>query len=424
MQIRTLTPAAALLALAVLPLAAHGSTAAAAEPAATVQAEVGGWTAWHGCWRPIGPDAPLNALVCVVPGETPGAVRMISLEDGAVVEETVMHADGTARPVADGGCTGTETATWSRDGRRVFLRTELDCDGVRRLSTGVIALVAENEWVDVQALEVGGQHAARSMRYRAVRADQTPDAVAGRVATGRGLAQESARLHAAAPLDAADVVEASALVAAPVVEALIALRQHGFGLNARTLVELERQGVPASVLDMMVAVSNPQHFAVQEQPRTAQPAQATALRPGVGFYDECRDPYTFRRLSRLECERLMMYGYGYGSGVRRGGFGYSPWGYDPYGWRYGQNPIVVIVQPEREERQGGQMVRGQGYSPGTGASSTGRAAQPRTEGATATGNAGASATSGNTGSTGTSTGRTAVPRTGGGGDGGGDDERI
>jgi hypothetical protein len=419
-----------------IPLAALALVAApasAATPAGTdaVRAETG-WSAWLGCWRPMGDDAPLNAMVCVVPGEAAGSVRMISLEDGSVAGEAVLHADGTPRRVEDGGCTGSERAVWSQDGRRVFLRTELDCDGVRRVSTGVLAMIAENEWVDIQAMEVAGQHATRSVRYRAVRADQVPEAVASLLPAERSLVREAARLHASAPLEAADVVEATSHTAAPVLEALIAMRQRGFGLNARTLVELERQGVPASVLDMMIAVSYPQRFAVQESSREPRMEDATWARPGAAAFADCRDPYTYRRLTRLECERLALYGYGSGLGYGYGSnrFGYSPWGYDPYGWRYGSQPIVVIVQPEREERQG-QMVRGQGYTAPAGSSSSGRSAQPRTEPARpAAGSSGAaapaSATSGSGSSTsGESTGRRAVPRPttgGGGGDGGGDEK--
>jgi hypothetical protein len=441
-MIRTMAPLVALLAL---PLATQATPASSAFPgpnplatthaaptslasrapsvqAAPAAAASSGWQAWLGCWRPVGEAAPADALVCVVPGQDAQSVRMISLEDGAIIEESVMRADGTARPVTDGGCTGTESAAWSQDGRRVFVRTELDCDGMRRTSTGVIAMIAENEWVDVQAVEIAGQHAARSVRYRAVRSEQVPPEMAALLPTGQHLLHESARLHASAPLDIAAVIEASRQTSAPVVEGLVAARQNAFGLNARRLLELEAAGVPTSVIDMMVAVSNPQRFAVREQPREER--QATALRPTSSLYTDCRDPYTFRRMTRLECERMMQYGYGsygynsYGSSR----FGYSPWGYDPYGWRYGNSPIVVIVQPDREERRGGQMVRGQGYTQGSGATTT-RGAQPRDQATSRPADTGSSAArpaatsgSGSTNDTGTNTGRRAVPRTGGGGD--------
>jgi hypothetical protein len=422
MTTRLMTTAALLALLAAPAAVAATPDSFAGEPAAVAASQAGpGWSAWIGCWRPTDEGAPLNTMVCVVPGETATSVRMISLEDGSIVDESVMHADGVARAVEDGGCTGTETAGWSQDARRVFVRTELDCAGVRRVSTGVLALIAENEWVDIQALEVADQHASRSMRYRAVRADQTPAAVAALLPTGRGLLQEAARLQAAAPLGIDEVVEATGRVSAPVLEALIAARQHGFGLNAARLVQLQRRGVPASVIDMMIAVSYPQRFAVQERPRT----QADVQYPGwqssrAAILAECLDPYGFSMRSRYECDMLMLQyrrsGSRYGYGV-----GYSPWGYDPYGWNYGRGPIVVIVEPE-QERQRGEVVRGRGYTSG-GTNTTGRTAQPRGTGAATTTSSGAAAqpassagsTSTGSTSTGTPTGRTAVPRPPGGG---------
>jgi hypothetical protein len=411
------------------------SAPAAAQPRAGAgsQGADAGWAGWMGCWRPLGGEAAADAMVCVVPAERPGSVLMLAVEGGAVVEESLVQPDGVAWTVSDGVCTGTESAAWSGDGRRVYVRTEMECDGVRRVSTGVLAMVAENEWVDIQAVEVAGQYAARSVRYRPARPDMIPEAVAARLPGERRLMVEAARLQASAPLGVDAVVEASARLPAPVVEALIAARQAGFGMDARKIAELERRGVPPSVLDMMIAVSYPQRFAVQENRRErAEGTTSLPLRGGeflpfgfassFGFHDSCRDPWTFRRLSRLECERLMMRGY-----MGSSGFGYSPWSYDGRGWNYGR-PIVVIVDPSREERQGGQMIRGQGYTPGS-SPSTGRTARPRAEPATSTGSAGASATSGATGSststttTGTPTGRQAVPRPDPAAGGGGGDER-
>jgi hypothetical protein len=404
-------------------------------PAAGPVGQPGGWTAWHGCWRPVGDAAPLNALVCMVPGDA-GAVRMLALEDGAVVDETVLHADGVARPVDDGGCTGTQHAAWSADGRRVFVSTDLDCAGTHRVTTGVIAMVAENEWLDIQALVVGDQRAARSVRYRAVHAEQVPEAVRPLLPSGRDPALEAARLHVSAPVDYDAVVEATARVAPAVVEALIAARRHGYALDAARLVELERRGVPPSVLDVMIAVSYPERFAVRErEPREPSADRATAYWPGSLRYSDCRDPWSGQRLTMLECDRLRMYGYGLGFsrfGFSRLGFspwgyspwGYSRWGYDPYGWRYGQLPLVVIERPAREER-GGELVRGHGYGAAAGAEESGRRARPRDDGATMSRPASpgasarpASATAGSPESgSGTATGRRAVPRTGGGGGG-------
>lgn len=382
-------------------------------------------TALLGCWRLTEPSAD-GSIVCILPGADASSVRIATVEEDRIVEETALSVDGVGRQVEEGGCTGTETATWSRDGGRIFLRTELDCNGIRRVSTGVIAMVAENEWVDVQSVSVGGQQASRTLRYRAIRAENVPEAVASQLPRDQRLVQESARLEAAAPLDYDDVVEASGLIAAPAVEALLAARKHGWALNAQRLLQLESAGVPATTIDMMIALSYPSTFVVEER----RPVTPVGTYPsGMALRDDCYDPY-FGRMSRAECEVLLMrqygrYGYrgslfGYGYGSSPYGYGYSPWGYDPYGWNYGQTPIV-IVRPDTEQRQRGEVVKGQGYTRGSG-SETGRSAQPRSgsssgsaSGSSSAGSSQPASTSSGNSSSGRSTGRTAVPRNGGGG---------
>jgi len=230
---------------------ASGPTAAAllAAPAAASAAPApdssGEWTAWYGCWRAVGDEGAAGPLVCVLPGDEPSSVRIATVADGEITEETVVRADGVSRPIAEGGCEGSERAWFSNDGRRVFTRAELACSGMGRVSTGVLGMIAENEWIDAQALTVNGQHAARTMRYRAVDASELPAWISAELPQDRRLAQETARLHASAPLDMAAVVEASKNISPPAVEALLAARQHGFGLNASKLVQLEEQGVPS-----------------------------------------------------------------------------------------------------------------------------------------------------------------------------------
>jgi hypothetical protein len=411
---RTLA-AFALLLVAALPMRA------AAQAPVSASAVAPTWDAWLGCWRAVGEEALGDGVVCVLPGDDATSVRIVTVEGGELAGETMLRADGIARAVDEGGCTGQESAYWSRDGRRVFVRTELDCNGVRRVSTGALAFVAENEWIDAQALAVGEQHAARSIRYRAIRAESTPQAVAALLPADRDLAREAARLRAAAPLQLDDVIEAAGVIAPPALEALLAARQQGFGLDARTLVRLEQAGVPTSVIDIMIALSYPRSFAV-EQPRSAPPAYGGgAMLPYYGYNTDCYDVRYSDLRWRPDCAYMFRYSrYGYGS---RYGMGYSPWGYDPYGWRYGQ-PVVVIVRPEPAPGAGtgsGGLVRGRGYTRDGGTQSSGTAAPRSGSGSSSAGAQGSSsppaaAPATTSGSSGSSTGRTAKPRTSGGGD--------
>jgi hypothetical protein len=422
MKTRTLLAMAGLFVLGA-PAGAQTAPLAATGGGASVPT----WDAWYGCWRPAGDDSMGAGIICILPGADAATVRIVTVEDDAIAGETSLRADGVARSADEGGCTGHERAYWSRDGQRVFVRTELDCNGVQRVSTGVLALISEVEWIDAQALTVGEQHAARAIRYRAVRSESVPDVVAADLPTGRALASETARLRASAPLDVDAVVEAAGAVAPPALEALLAARQQGFDLDARTLVRLERAGVPASVIDVMIALSYPRSFAV-EQPNYVMTEPGVAWgtsRARYGYGMDCSDVFYADLRYRPECAylfRYSRYGYTYGS---RYGYGYSPWGYDPYGWRYGSGPVVVIVRPDPTDDMSGTVVRGQGYTRGTGGQSTGTA-RPRS-GAQSSGTAapsrpaaatssGSSAGSSATTSSGTSTGRTAKPRPAGGGE--------
>lgn len=393
-----------------IPIAA----ALVAIPVQTSAAPADDWSAWYGCWRAVDSADGAAPLVCVLPGEDAASVRIATIEDGMIAEETVVRADGVARPIEDGGCSGSERAFFSADGRRIFTRAELACNGLGRLSTGVLAMTSEAEWVDAQALTVNGQHAVRTIRYRAAAASEVPAWVATELPQDQQLAQQTARLDASTPLSIDAVVEASQHVAAPALEALLAERQQGFGLNADKLAQLAEQGVAKSTIDVMVALSYPAKFAVAPQrPRAGA---------GQDWYDDDRhaarlymeDCYSPFRSSRSYGCYEGRYGYGYGYS-RSGRYGYSPYGFDPYGWNFGVRPVIVIVQSEDDTEPRGQLVKGRGYTGGGQPQGT---ARPRS-GSTPTMSAGSSTTTTSTPSSSTSSStkpRTAKPRGGGGGD--------
>jgi hypothetical protein len=359
-----------------------------------------GWQAWHGCWELAGDDAPAGRLLCVLPGAAAAEVRFISVVGALVEDEVVLRADGSPQPVAEGGCTGTETATRSRDGHRVFVRTELDCDGYRRISSGALAMISEEEWVDVRTATIFDQHLTRTLRYRAVPAERVPVALRGELDTGRPLVRQTARLAAAAPLGLADVVEASARMPGPAVQALLVARGSGFDLNGRQLLELADAGVGQDVIDVMVALAYPRHFAIR-QPAAELSRQADRY----DVVDSCYDPFLRRMFYGSDCAP----GYGYGVRSQRyGSYGYrySPWDRYGYGWDRG-GPTVIIVEPQQPPLRAGELVRGAGYTRGgaSGADSGRGTAQPRST--TASGGSGGGGTSSAGATAGSSSGSTA-----------------
>jgi hypothetical protein len=380
----------------------------------------GSWAAWHGCWQVQGEAA--SAMVCMLPGDAPDAVRIATIEAGSITAEQIVRADGVSRPVDEGGCTGMERAWFSRDGRRVYTRAELNCSGMQRISTGVMAMISEVGWVDAQAVTVGAQHVSRSVQYRAVPERDVPAPIAALLPRGQHMALEAARLHAAAPLDIDAVIEASQAVAAPAVEALLAARAQGFGLDGRKLVQLADAGVPTSTINVMVALSHPTRFAVAT-PAPADVPAAEFARTRASWADECYDPYWSSRRYRNEyCYDTRM-GLGYGIHNRYGSYygryGYSPFGYDPYGWDRGGRPVVVIIQPgggDDSERTRGEVVKGRGYTRTSGSATgtaTPRSATTReSPSKPASATTGSSTSSSGSGSSSSEPTRTARPRGG------------
>jgi hypothetical protein len=136
--------------------------------AAVVSMHDNRWQPWLGCWSPTGTitpmqtvgveslGAPSRSLLCVVPGTTPTSVDVVNFSGGTIVERTVLEPGrAVAKKVDD--CSGTETATWSADGRRLMLRGTFSCaQGITRVESGIMAIDANGEWVQAQSVNIGG----------------------------------------------------------------------------------------------------------------------------------------------------------------------------------------------------------------------------------------------------------------------------
>jgi hypothetical protein len=203
-------------------------------------------------------------------------------------------------------------------------------------------------------------------------------------------------------------------------EAALVETNAGFDLSGAQLVELDEGGVPDSVIDLLVALSYPDRFVIEREPRT-----------GASFRDPFyRDPF--------------MLGWAFGYPVWYDDYFYSPYYYSPFAYsRYGFRPYdvlggtaVVSAGPGDTLPQptgAGRVVDGQGYTrvrprpatevepapPGSvvrGGSNTASApaASPATSSSSSSSSSGSStASSGggySGGSTSTDTGRTAQPR--------------
>lgn len=354
--------------------------AAALSTAAVAQEADSRWLPWLGCWEAGGDaTAPEDLMVCVRSLGNGGGVEIVSMVDGEVASRRTLIADGERHDITEDDCSGWQSASFSADGRRVFLRSELTCEaGATRTASGIMALATPGEWLDAGAVGLDGERIPRGFRYR--RATDTPDEFA--LPADRAARAREARVIAAAGPSLDDVREASKMVDPEALVAFLIERDHAFDLDAAALEELADAGVPADVIDVVVAVSYPWTFAIDRE------AMRTALRPRTrsgearrgrrGWYG---DPFGWGgwggRYGRCYWGSWYwsLYCAPYSYGLYGWGWGYGGW-YDGY-W-YGYSRPVIIVR-DRDGGTAGRAVRGRGYTRGgrPAGSDGGRYAQPR-----------------------------------------------
>lgn len=370
------------------------------------------WHAWVGCWaRVAARDAATSQPVCVIPVAGNSAVDIVTVTGGRISSREHIEANGERRPTERDGCAGWERAQWSPDGRRVYLESEFACpSNVKRSSSGLIAMSLKGEWLNVLGVTIGEATGVRVLRHRAL--DQTaaiPAEIRSALEPHRSFG-DGTRTLAAAPVGTADVVDAARQLNPAVVEAWLTELQQRFSVDARGLVALADANVPDGVIDVMVALSYPEAFAVK--PSTTEVGSLIADegfdRGGAagGSAFGCGS-YGFSLYGWDDC-----YLYGYFPSAysysRYGSYGYSPYGYgyDPYtGWYAGGAPVVITLQPRGNDSEShGRVINGRGYSSGSSGDASSSSSSSGSSGSSSSSGTGGSATSSSGGE------RTAQPR--------------
>jgi len=340
----------------------------------TTQAQTGelraGWGPFQGCWQSQSAEEAEGILCLVASGQD---VEMLTIVEGSVAYREPFAADGLTREIERDGCQGTESARFSEDRLRLYTASDVACAGeAPRRSTGIITMTGPSDWLDVRAIEVNGATTAWSQHYRRT---------SSRVLADLGLMDAIGPVdpfalrgigHAPDLVTVDHVIDASRNVKSEAVEGwLVETGQEFADLDAEDLIRLDDAGVSDAVIDVVVAVSFPEHFAVDSD-------------------EDRRDRH---------------YGY-WGSPFYYGSY-YGGWGYGRYGYYGGYGgyytPVVGTVDRTRGPG-GGRMVAGKGYR------------GPRDSGSSRGGSTvqGGSKKSGNSsaGSSRRSTGRKAKPRGG------------
>jgi uncharacterized membrane protein YgcG len=334
----------------------------AAGTSAAQQASASRWQGWLGCWTAVSPDALVptaGPLVCITPTSNADVVNVATVQGNKVISTKTIDASGTTQAIEAKDCTGTEHAEWSADARRVYLKAVANCAGTTRTTSGILAMSVAGDWLDIQGLAAGEGENVHVARYRDAGLPENLPADIHAALAGRGTSVQGARVAAGADIGTTAVIEASKKATPAVVEAWLLERGQRFSLDAKTLVQLADEGVPARVTDALVAVSNPGTFQVAHVDPMTQynrpEDEVTGRRIPVYLAPPPYDPFSWGYSS-----------YGYGNAY---GYGY------PF---YGGAPVIVV--PGSGNVPGhGRMVNGSGYQPGVGAGSTGRTAHPRNE---------------------------------------------
>jgi len=395
------------------------------------------WHPWVGCWAPqqaamLGGVTPPQ--LCVVPtgGST---VDFITITDDKVVERTAVDASGARHAVAKDGCTGWEQASFSKDGDRVYVRSEMTCAAdMKRSASAIIAMAGQSNMLQVQGMTSGEYSGVHAARYTSALppAGLPQDAMASLQVNRAGAA--TSRLLATRPVAIDAVKEAVKAVDGTVVEAFLTERKQRFNLDAAALISLADAKVPDRVTDLMVALSYPTVFAVNPTTgdtdfipdelggsrtergtgygRISDPYYGWQGYYGMGLYPFGYSPYGYSPYAY----------YGYGPGMN---YGYNSYGYGGYGfgtgWYFGNTPVVIVRNDAWSPSSPvphGRVVKGGGYQQGgTGSGSTGA---PRTSTSSSSGSSNGSSSGSSSGSSGgsssgttsgTTTPRTAQPKT-------------
>lgn len=376
-------------------LAAGLLVAAAASARAQASGPDPRWQAWLGCWRPVGDAAPADArapLVCVLPVAGTPNVEIAAVLDTEIVSRDTVAATGERRAISRDGCEGWERATWSSEGQRVYLQSELTCPGgLKRTTSGLMTMTPDGHWLDARGVALRGQMAVRVAQYADAGLPGTLPAAIVAALGRRALAVGLAREAASAPVTLADVVEASRQVEPALIEAWLAGDGQGFQLDAKKLVALSDSGVSDRVIDVMVALSYPKVFAVNPNSGLDEYAPVSAARRAPLYGDSlygtryaqpwCYSPWGWDYYGPwggppYGCGYYSPFGYS-PYGYAPYGYGYNPW-YGGYGWNYGGGTVVIVSgggggQPAPH----GRIVKGRGYTRNGQGTGSGSQARPR-----------------------------------------------
>ncbi len=352
-------------------LLAVGPTALAAQQPPDAR-----WLPWLGCWQVSEMAEPGAPLVCVRPASDPLGVEVAMVTERETAVSRALIADGRRHDVTLDDCKGSQVASFSGDGRRVYLRSTFTCQGgQRRTASGIMAMASPTMWLDARSIGVDDELVPQVLHYYPAPPASWPDEFL--LSTERADSVIAARVRAAGPMTLADVEEAATQVDGDALATFLLERHQRFDLTAAGLAALDDAAVPDAVIDALVAVSYPGRFAVVRE--ETRPVHRSVTPPALAG-ETYRTPYGWGWWGYGQCAFATYcdsYGYGgenlyYRSRYARA---YQTLVYGPsFSSGYGGRPVII----DRTVRRPGMAVGGRGYTRGGAPGGSGSYARPRT----------------------------------------------
>jgi hypothetical protein len=231
------------LAVAFLVGICFAGSAAAQTKHAGKPADDARWYPWVGCWQPSGQGVSNDQVTCVRPSAGSSADILIIGSKGVESREH-LQVDGLPHPIDKDGCSGSETATWSASGNRIYVGSAYTCQGgLRGRSTRMFAILPSGVWLEVRDVHAGGGWAETVTRYHDAGLPGFVPADVRSEISHRELAVATARAAASAPVSQTDIAEASQAVDTVVVQSWLAARGQAFATDASAAQSVVPNGV-------------------------------------------------------------------------------------------------------------------------------------------------------------------------------------
>ena len=355
---RAIALAFASTALVAAPRAARAQAAARSQSSAADTR----WYPWLGCWQADSDAAAGARYTCVVPTSKSTAVDVVGLVGGLVVSRARIDVNGRSHPIEQAGCQGDETATWSDTRHRLYLRSNYSCGGVEGTSTRIFAIAPGGDWLEAETVRSGGGSVDHVTRRRDAGIPAGAPAEVARALAGHQLAASTARAAAAAPVTAADVIEAVHSDDAGTVRSwLVASNAHApiSGAEAQAMMHAD---VPTSVMQAMMGESRAvAGSSADEANRAADEYLRSTSIANSGIAAQGASPESGEYTGICNAGGCATYPNAYSqyNGYSTYPYGVYPYGVAPYGGYWVGAPIVIVrgghnpVRPPPIERRPG-----------------------------------------------------------------------